>query len=73
MAITVDHVKYQIWQQEGHRAWMQKLIFEEERALENGRKLAYYNIQNECTLQLVLEPLQKTDCFYGQADTIAVE
>ena len=27
VATLVDHVKYDVWQQEGHRAWMQKLIF----------------------------------------------
>ena len=52
----VDHVKCQIWEQEGHRTVVQKLIFED-CVLQNGRTLDYYNVKNGSTLQLILVQL----------------
>ncbi|CAL5080033.1 unnamed protein product [Urochloa decumbens] len=50
---TVDSIKVKIYEMKGFRPNHQRIIFCGKQ-LEDGRTLAYYNIENESTLQLVL-------------------
>ncbi|XP_048527912.1 polyubiquitin 11-like [Triticum urartu] len=49
---TIKHVKVVIHSQEGIPSYEQHLIFASKQ-LEDGRTLAYYKIENSCTLELV--------------------